>query len=54
MGTALHTFIDIFSADFSRKDTGFSPRFLAGNGSKFAVTSDLNNKNYVNNNNNIK
>jgi len=37
----------IFSADFSRKDTGFSPRFLAGNGSKFAVTSDLNNKNYV-------
>ncbi len=37
----------LFSADFSRKDTGFSPRFVAANGNKFAVTTDPANKNYV-------
>ena len=37
----------LFAADFSRKDTGFSPRFVAANGTKFAVTTDPANKNYV-------
>ena len=37
----------LFTADFSRKDTGFSPRFLAANGNKFAVTTDPANKSYI-------
>ena len=37
----------LFSADFSRNDGGFNPRFLAGNGGKIAVTTDPANKNYI-------
>lgn len=37
----------LFSADFSRFDTGFAPRFLAANSEKFTVTTDPANKNYI-------
>ena len=37
----------LFSADFSRADTGFAPRFLAANSEKFAVTTDAANTNYI-------
>ncbi len=37
----------LFSADFSRYDTGFAPRFLAANSEKFKVTTDAANKGYI-------
>ncbi len=37
----------LFTADFSRQDTGFSPRFVAANGNKFAVTTDPADKSYI-------
>ena len=37
----------LFTPDFSRKDTGFSARFLAANGEKFSITLDPNDKDYI-------
>ena len=37
----------LFTPDFSRKDTGFSARFLAANGEKFGITLDPNDKDYI-------
>ena len=37
----------LFTPDFSRKDTGFSARFLAANGEKFNITLDPADKDYI-------
>jgi hypothetical protein len=37
----------LFTADFSRNDTGFAPRFLAANGEKFNITLDPADKDYI-------
>ena len=37
----------LFTPDFTRKDTGFSARFLAANGEKFGITLDPNDKDYI-------